>query len=47
MSYQTIRDLEESLQKAAGNDDRQITIEGYMRDNQESGKEEGEDGEHN
>ena len=32
MSYGTIRDLEESLEKAAGNDDRQITIEGFMQE---------------
>ena len=46
MSYQTIRDLEESLDKAAGNDDRQMTIDGFM---DEEKKEEGEegDGEHN
>ena len=30
MSYKTIRDLEDSLEKAAGNDDRQISIENYM-----------------
>ena len=32
MSYKTIRDLEDSLEKAAGNDDRQISIENYMAD---------------
>lgn len=48
MSYQTIRDLEDSLAKAAGNDDRQMTIDGFI-DKEESGSEEGEenDGEHN
>ena len=30
MSYKTIRDFEDSLEKAAGNDDRQISIENYM-----------------
>ena len=47
MSYQTIRDLEDSLEKAAGNDDKQITIEGFMDD--KKAPEEGEevDGEHN
>lgn len=30
MSYKTIRDLEVSLEKAAGNDDRQISIENFM-----------------
>ncbi len=46
MSYQTIRDLEESLEKAAGNDDKQITIEGFMGNKD---PEEGDeyDGEHN
>lgn len=47
MSYQTIRDLEESLAKAAGNDDRQLTIEGYMGSSDDNGQEEAEDGEHN
>ncbi len=36
MSYKTIRDLEESLDKAAGNDDRQISIESYMSAEKES-----------
>ncbi|MBO4635512.1 MAG: SMC-Scp complex subunit ScpB [Clostridiales bacterium] len=31
MSYKTIRDLEDSLQAAAGNDDRQITIESMLQ----------------
>ncbi len=30
MSYKTIRDLEVSLEKAAGNEDRQISIENFM-----------------
>lgn len=48
MSYQTIRDLEESLEKAAGNDDRQITIEGYMENSKSiDDEEEKDDGEHN
>ena len=48
MSYQTIRDLEESLQKAAGSDDGQITIENYMEATKAALKEgEMEDGEHN
>lgn len=47
MSYQTIRDLEESLAKAAGNDDRQMTIEGYMESSDDSEQEEADDGEHN
>ncbi len=47
MSYQTIRDLEESLEKAAGNDDRQITIEGYMEKEETSEIEDIDDGEHN
>lgn len=37
MSYKTIRDLEESLDKAAGNDDRQISIDNYMESNKEEG----------
>ncbi|MCR5527932.1 MAG: SMC-Scp complex subunit ScpB [Saccharofermentans sp.] len=36
MSYKTIRDLEESLDKAAGNDDRQISIDAYMSAEKES-----------
>lgn len=47
MSYQTIRDLEDSLAKAAGNDDRQITIEGFMDSSEGSEQEEADDGEHN
>ena len=47
MSYQTIRDLEDSLAKAAGNDDRQITIEGFMNGSEKSEQEEADDGEHN
>lgn len=47
MSYQTIRDLEESLAKAAGNDDRQMTIEGYMESSDDAEQEEADDGEHN
>jgi segregation and condensation protein B len=47
MSYQTIRDLEDSLAKAAGNDDRQITIEGFMDGSEKSEQEEADDGEHN
>ena len=47
MSYQTIRDLEESLDKAAGNDDKQITIEGFMDGSQESEEGDEYDGEHN
>lgn len=39
MSYKTIRDLEESLQAAAGNDDRQITIESMLAVQQEEKKE--------
>lgn len=35
MSYKTIRDLEDSLEKAAGNDDRQISIENIMAENSE------------
>ncbi len=46
MSYQTIRDLEESLDKAAGNDDRQMTIDGFMDEEEKEEGEEG-DGEHN
>ncbi len=38
MSYKTIRDLEVSLEKAAGNDDRQISIENFM-DSEELGDE--------
>lgn len=47
MSYQTIRDLQDSLEKAAGNEDRQITIEGYMEESEVSEDEERDDGEHN
>ena len=47
MSYQTIRDLEASLAKAAGNDDRQITIEGIMESSEDNEQEEADDGEHN
>lgn len=47
MSYQTIRDLEDSLAKAAGNDDRQITIEGFMDGSEKSEQEEADNGEHN
>ena len=47
MSYQTIRDLEDSLAKGAGNDDRQITIEGFMDNSEDSEQEEADDGEHN
>lgn len=36
MSYKTIRDLEESLDKAANNDDRQISIESYLSAEKES-----------
>lgn len=45
MSYQTIRDLEESLDKAAGNDDKQMTIEGYIDGSQETEEGESNDGE--
>lgn len=45
MSYQTIRDLEESLDKAAGNDDKQMTIDGYIDDSQETEEGESYDGE--
>ncbi len=45
MSYQTIRDLEESLDKAAGNDDKQMTIDGYIDDSQETEEGESFDGE--
>ena len=31
MSYKTIRDLEDSLRKAAGGEDRQITIDSLMQ----------------
>ena len=47
MSYQTIRDLEDSLAKAAGNDDRQRTIEGIMESSEDNEQEEADDGEHN
>ncbi len=46
MSYKTIRDLEDSLEKAAGNDDRQMTIDGFMDpDKKEEGTD--DDGEYN
>lgn len=45
MSYQTIRDLEESLDKAAGNDDKQMTIDGYIDGSQETEEGESYDGE--
>lgn len=45
MSYQTIRDLEESLDKAAGNDDKQMTIDGYIDDSQVTEEGESYDGE--
>ena len=37
MSYKTIRDLEDSLEKAAGNDDRQISIDNLMTNDTEEG----------
>lgn len=45
MSYQTIRDLEESLDKAAGNDDKQMTIDGYIDGSQDTEEGESYDGE--
>ena len=45
MSYQTIRDLEESLDKAAGNDDKQMTIDGYIEGSEETEEGESYDGE--
>ena len=46
MSYKTIRDLEDSLEKAAGNDDRQMTIDRFMDpDKKEEGTD--DDGEYN
>ncbi len=41
MSYQTIRDLEKSLQEAAGDTDRQMTIEGFMESSSMDQEEEG------
>ena len=43
MSYKTIRDLEMSLEKAAGNDDRQISIDSYMEENKDETDNEGGD----
>lgn len=40
MSYQTIRDLEDSLRKAAGAQDKQITIENIIEKNVETREEE-------
>lgn len=38
MSYKTIRDLEQSLENAAGtNDNRQLSIDGLLQNNEESG----------
>jgi len=45
MSYQTIRDLEESLDKAAGNDDKQMTIDGYIEGSEETEEGDSYDGE--
>ena len=41
MSYQTIRDMENSLKEAAGGEDKQISIESLMK----AESEENEDGE--
>jgi len=40
MSYKTIRDLEDSLEKAAGNDDRQMSIDNMIEDQKKEGEEE-------
>jgi segregation and condensation protein B len=40
MSYQTIRDMEDSLREAAGGEDKQITIDSIMEKPEAEGKEE-------
>ena len=47
MSYQTIRDLENSLRKAAGAEDKQITIDNIIEKNVDptEDKDPSEDGE--
>ena len=46
MSYQTIRDMENSLREAAGGEDKQITIDSIMGDkpSEETQGEEEDDG---
>jgi segregation and condensation protein B len=45
MSYQTIRDMEDSLKKAAGGEDKQISIESLMNPKNEEDEEgESDDG---
>ena len=42
MSYQTIRDLEVSLEQAAGNSDGQLTIDSLMESNNANESDENE-----
>ena len=45
MSYQTIRDMEDSLKEAAGGEDKQISIESLMAPKKEDDEEgENDDG---
>ena len=43
MSYQTIRDMEDSLKEAAGGEDKQISIESIMKPEAEENEEGGSD----
>lgn len=39
MSYKTIRDLEDSLRKAAGGEDKQMTIDSLLENKEENSDE--------
>ena len=43
MSYQTIRDMEDSLKEAAGGEDKQISIESLMNPKKEEDAENEDD----
>ena len=47
MSYQTIRDMEDSLKEAAGGEDKQISIESLMSPKKEDEGEENESDDRN
>ena len=47
MSYKTIRDLEDSLRKAAGGEDKQITIDSLLTEKKEGNEDQAEDTEDN
>jgi segregation and condensation protein B len=47
MSYKTIRDLEDSLRKAAGGEDKQLTIDSLLTENKENESEDSDEAEEN